>query len=91
MVCVQVHEDEVVLARVAGQLHAFSALCSHQLAYLEEGELVGHEIFCPLHSGSFDIRTGAAVKRPATNPIRIFAVRVQGEDILVGPATDATR
>ncbi len=87
MKCVQLRDEEVVLARVGGQFHAFGALCSHQLAYLEEGELVGHEIFCPLHSGSFDIRSGAAIKRPAAKPIKIYPVRVEGEDVLVGPAT----
>ena len=88
MKCVQARDQEAVLARVDGRVYAFSALCTHQLAYLEEGELVGHEISCPLHGGSFDIRTGAALKRPAAIPIRIFPVRIEGQDVLICPEAD---
>ncbi len=83
MKCVSVGESEAVLARVGGTIHAFEAICTHQLAYLEEGELVGHEVFCPLHNGSFDIRTGAPVKRPAARALKIYAVKVDGDDVLL--------
>ncbi len=83
MTCVSIGDGEAILARVGGTIHAFEAICTHQLAYLEEGELVGHEVFCPLHNGSFDIRTGAPVKRPATRALKIYAVKVEGDDILI--------
>lgn len=85
MKCVDAHGREVVLARVKGEIFAFDAVCSHQLAYLEEGELRDYTVVCPLHNGAFDIRTGAATARPATQPIKVYACRLEGDDVLVQP------
>jgi nitrite reductase/ring-hydroxylating ferredoxin subunit len=39
---------------------------------------------CPLHQGRFDLRTGHATAWPASQAVQVYAVCVEGEDILVG-------
>ncbi len=78
--------QELVLARVGDEFLAVESVCTHALGYLDQGALSGYEIECPLHSGRFDLRTGAAACEPATDPITTYEVRVEGEAILIGPA-----
>ncbi len=79
---------EVLLANVGGEIYAISDICSHAEAWLDTGWLHGAslEVECPLHEGRFDLRTGEATRDPATDPIRSYNVRVEGSDILLGPA-----
>jgi len=40
-------------------------------------------VTCEWHGAMFDIRTGAARSLPATRPIPVYEVRVEGEQVLV--------
>lgn len=51
-------------------------LCTHTDAELSEGYLDGCVIECPKHNGRFDVRTGEAVRRPATRPLQTYPVDV---------------
>ena len=73
----------VVVGRVGGRLYAIGGTCTHQKALLEEGELDGKVVRCPLHDSGFDITTGQAVRPPATVPVPTFDLRVQGGRVLV--------
>ena len=73
----------IALYRVEGELYATHDICSHEHARLSEGYLDGCEIECPLHQARFDIRTGEARCRPATQPVAVYPVKVVGADILV--------
>ena len=46
----------------------------------------GDEVECPWHGSKFNLRTGEATEAPATVALQRYAVRVEGDDILVGPA-----
>ena len=75
---------EIAIYRVDGSVFATDNSCTHGHARLCEGFLEGHEIECPLHQGSFDVRTGAATGAPAeialaTYPARLAADRVELE------------
>jgi nitrite reductase/ring-hydroxylating ferredoxin subunit len=85
MMLVTPEDQEIVLARVGDEYYAVDALCTHAYGMLDQGELEGYELECPIHAGRFDVRTGKATCRPALLPIGAYAVRVDGEDILVGP------
>jgi nitrite reductase/ring-hydroxylating ferredoxin subunit len=50
----------VVIARVAGELLAYSALCPHALGPLDERPLVDGRVECPWHGKAFDVRSGRA-------------------------------
>ena len=87
MKLVEVGDDQVLLVNLEGNIHACDDICSHSYASLSEGDLVGDsEIECPLHGATFNVITGEVTGPPADSSIRVFEVRVEGSDILVGPA-----
>ena len=51
----------VVLARIDGELIAFSAKCPHAAGDFREGEIHRGRAFCPVHQWKFDIKTGRCV------------------------------
>lgn len=59
--------------------------CSHQDYSLSEGEVWEEEceVECPKHGSTFDLRTGEAMTLPATQPIPTYAVRVDGDKVVV--------
>jgi 3-phenylpropionate/trans-cinnamate dioxygenase ferredoxin component len=66
-----------------GDLHAISDICSHQDVSLSEGEVDDCAIECWLHGSRFDLRTGAPSSLPATRPIPVYRLTVEGDDVLV--------
>jgi naphthalene 1,2-dioxygenase ferredoxin component len=78
-----VNGNDIVMARVKGELFAVDGICTHLLAYLSDGELDGFEILCPLHGGAFDLRNGAPTREPCSEPLRSYPVRVEDGAILV--------
>jgi DNA-binding IclR family transcriptional regulator len=72
----QVAGHQVAVFAVEGQYYATSDRCTHGRASLSQGYLEGHLIECPLHQGSFDVRTGAAVNLPCKVNLRTFPVQV---------------
>ena len=75
---------EIVLIRnSAGVVTALLDKCSHADVELSEGTLEGDEIECPAHGARFDIKSGKALCMPAIAPVRAFAVKIAGDDILV--------
>jgi len=74
----------VAVARVGGQLHAFSDVCTHRGCFLANGgELEGTSIYCECHGSGFSILTGEVVDPPATEPIAVFPAREQDGQIQV--------
>ncbi len=83
MRAVQVDGRRVLLALVEGEPYAMGAVCTHERANLDEGTLMGHEIYCPLHFSCFDVRTGEALGPPADQAANIYAVKVQDGRVFV--------
>ena len=83
---VEVGPDQVLLVNVDGTIYALDDICSHAYASLSEGDLAGEEIECPLHGSAFNVVTGEALTPPADENIRTFEVRIDGQDVLLGPA-----
>jgi 3-phenylpropionate/trans-cinnamate dioxygenase ferredoxin subunit len=84
LVGVLVDGRHVVVGRAGGRLYAIDGVCTHQYADLEHGTLSGERVICHFHGSTFDIRTGAVVSPPASEPIASFPVSVEGGRILVG-------
>jgi 3-phenylpropionate/trans-cinnamate dioxygenase ferredoxin subunit len=59
--------------------------CSHADESLSEGDLWVDEceIECPKHGSTFDLRTGEPMALPATEPVPVYEVKVNGDDVLV--------
>ena len=58
-------------------------VCSHEYEHLHEGWLEDHLIECPKHGSQFDLRTGDAISLPATQPIEVYEVKLEGDDVIV--------
>jgi len=82
---VEIGHDQILLANVDGNIYACDDICSHAYASLSEGDLNGAEVECPLHGSVFNVITGEALTPPAEERLRLFEVRIQGQDIMVGP------
>lgn len=67
----------------ADTFYATDGLCSHEQVQLCNGLLMGHLIECPKHNGRFDIRSGHAVRAPATEPLKTYPVKVVAGQVYV--------
>ena len=83
---VEVDGVQVVLTELNGAPIAFANLCTHEDCDLAFGALDGEEIECDCHGSIFNVVSGNVLLGPATEPLPVFAVRVEGDDVLVGPA-----
>jgi naphthalene 1,2-dioxygenase system ferredoxin subunit len=81
MVAEEVDDREIVLVDVGGEVFAFDGICTHALGYLDQGELDGYEVLCPLHEGRFDVRTGAVVAGEPDEPIEVYPTKVEADTI----------
>jgi apoptosis-inducing factor 3 len=86
---VEVEGATVALYRVGDEVHATDGICTHALALLADGYFDGSTIECPIHQAVFDIRTGEVLGGPATEELRVYQVKVEGNDVLVDLAGDA--
>ena len=61
------------------------AICSHEHYYLDEGEVdvEEHTIECAKHGSTFDLETGNPRTLPAMQPVAVYAVKIDGDDILI--------
>jgi 3-phenylpropionate/trans-cinnamate dioxygenase ferredoxin component len=84
---VEVGDVAVVLVRDGDEVHALRDECSHASLSLSEGEVTRKGIECWLHGSCFDLRTGEPSSPPATEPVDVYPVRVDGDDVLVDPTT----
>jgi len=78
-----VGERRIALYRYNGEIYATDNVCTHAYSLLSDGFLEDGCIECPLHQARFDIRTGKVLCAPATQDIRTYPVRVDGDDILL--------
>lgn len=81
---VEAEGKPIALYNLDGRYYATDEICTHAFASLAEGFVIDDTIECPLHGATFSIRTGEALSAPATEPLATYAVRVDGEDVLVG-------
>jgi 3-phenylpropionate/trans-cinnamate dioxygenase ferredoxin subunit len=80
---VSVEDVAVAVVRDGEDWYAVYDECSHAAVPLSEGDVEGNLIECWLHGSQFDMRTGKPTSLPATEPVAIYPVRVDGDDVLV--------
>ena len=83
---VEIDGTPVVLVRHAGEFFAVQNNCSHRDFPLSEAGFDPRDgvLVCAWHDGCFDVRTGAAVVPPATEPVETFPVRVTDGWVEIG-------
>jgi 3-phenylpropionate/trans-cinnamate dioxygenase ferredoxin component len=75
--------DEIAIVQSGGEVFAIRDWCSHAAVPLSEGEVDGYSIECWLHGSCFDLRTGQPTSMPATVPVPVYPVKIEGDDVLV--------
>ena len=79
----RVDSDEAILVRRKEEFFAVGAQCTHYHGALGEGLAVDDTIRCPLHHACFSLRTGAALRAPALDPIACWRVERVGSKVFV--------
>ena len=74
----------VTVANVDGTFYAFSDECTHGGCSLSQGDLWGTVINCPCHGGQFEMTTGEAIGGPVFDPITVYPVVVNGDELRIG-------
>ncbi|MCZ8155796.1 MAG: Rieske 2Fe-2S domain-containing protein [Leptospira sp.] len=73
----------IVICKIGGEVFAFEDACSHDGEEISCGTLDADIITCPRHFAKFNVKTGAVVARPATEPLTTYKTRISGDDIEV--------
>ena len=86
--CIGVKVEGVFIGiyNVQGEYYAMNNICPHLGGVLSYGFLDNNCVTCPLHMWEFDVTTGECVW-PGEEKIPTYAVKVEGEDILVDVET----
>jgi 3-phenylpropionate/trans-cinnamate dioxygenase ferredoxin subunit len=80
---VEVEGRPIAVVNTEGQWFAVSDICSHADVSLAEGDVDGCTLECWLHGSRFDLRTGRPSGPPATTPVPIYPVSVEGDTVFV--------
>ena len=80
---VAIGPHQVLLCRSGGVLYALSNVCTHQYALLSDGYVEDGCIECPLHQGRFDLKSGAPLCAPVTEPVRVYPVKSEQGKVYV--------
>ena len=90
---VELADIDIAVVNYEGELFAIEDICSHAEVPLSEGDVEEFNgaptIECYLHGSCFDLRTGEPTNLPATEPVPVYPVRVEGEDVYVDTEADA--
>ena len=73
----------VAVFHVDGEFYVIDDRCTHGAASLSKGEIVGRQIVCPLHFGSFDLTSGEPIAPPCDKPIRTYRPIIEGEGLYI--------
>ena len=80
---VRIGAYDVAVARHGDEFFAIQDVCSHAEVALSEGEVTDCTIECWMHGSRFDLVTGRPTGLPATVPVPVYPVKIDGDDILV--------
>ena len=80
---VTIGDEPVCVAKSEGTVYAIRDVCSHAEIALSEGEVEDGTIECWLHGSRFTLATGEPTGLPANRPVPVYAVKVEGDDVLV--------
>lgn len=80
----EVDGRDIAVANLGGgEFRAIDDICSHAHALLHEGEVDTdfETIECPRHGSTFDLGSGQPRSLPATQPLRVYPVKVEDDEI----------
>lgn len=75
---VEYEGNSIAVFKLTDGYYAIENRCSHEDAFLSEGEILDDRIIeCPLHGAQFDIRSGKNLSFPAVVPVKSYPVKVE--------------
>jgi 3-phenylpropionate/trans-cinnamate dioxygenase ferredoxin subunit len=82
---VDVDGHRIAIVRIGDDWYAIGDTCSHADYSLSEGDVweEERELECPKHGSTFSLETGEPQTLPATQPVPVYSVRVDGDDVWV--------
>jgi len=88
---VDVDGYRLCVVRIGDDWYVINDECSHADYSLSEGDVWEdeREIECPKHGSTFSLETGEPLTLPATQPVPVYKVRVDGDDVFVQVGGDA--
>lgn len=77
--------ERICLIRRGTRITAVQDICTHQEFAMSAGDVLADgTIQCAWHGARFDCATGAVKQIPATDPLPVYEVMVEGDQVLVG-------
>lgn len=75
----------VAVVRVKDRVYAIADICSHAAVSLSDGEVWCDELQleCPKHGSAFSLVTGQPDTLPATQPVAVYDVTVDGDSVVI--------
>ena len=75
----------IALVRIGNDFYAVGDRCSHADFSLSEGEVWADEleIECWKHGSTFSLKSGEPRTLPATRPVPVYEVAVEGDDVFL--------
>jgi 3-phenylpropionate/trans-cinnamate dioxygenase ferredoxin component len=82
---VDVDGYKLCVVHIGDDFYVIDDTCSHADYSLSEGDIWEDdlEIECPKHGSTFSLETGDPQTLPATTPVRVYDVKVDGDDVVV--------
>lgn len=73
-------QDVLVTQPTEGDVHAFSAICTHAGCTVAPGD---GELLCPCHQSRYALTDAAVLGGPAPEPLPAIQVEVSGDDVVL--------
>jgi len=76
---------DLAVVRIGDDWYAVGDTCTHQRISLAEGQVdeAGRQIECWKHGSCFSLETGEPSSLPATRPVPVYELRIDGPDVMV--------
>lgn len=80
---VEIDGHKIGIFMDGSRCYALADVCTHAYGLLSAGWIVQGAVECPLHGARFDLTSGRCVSAPCYDPVKVYELRVEGDDILV--------
>lgn len=84
LICAKTEAYRILIALAEDKVYAVDDMCTHEDASLSKGSLHADCVKCPLHGSRFRLATGEALDDPAEEALNTYAIKIEGDNILVG-------
>lgn len=81
---VMLGNEPVALFKVDGKFYATTNICAHEQCELDENHAIhGDIVECTCHGSQYEIKTGANVLPPASEPLKTYKLTIENGDVYV--------